>query len=122
MLSFTLTLAPQAWQRVRRTRTGHCYVPIETRGFKANLESLVRSQYRAPPLEGPLRLELRFYLPMPRKPKWVYPAVRPDLDNYIKSVLDGANGVLWLDDAQIVSLMAKKLYGEPHIELEVDPL
>lgn len=40
----------------------------------------------------------------------VYPTGRPDLDNIIKAV-DGANGIVWLDDAQIVDVHAKKRYG-----------
>lgn len=37
---------------------------------------------------------------------------KPDLDNLIKFYLDCANGILFEDDRYIVSLSAKKVYGE----------
>lgn len=51
------------------------------------------------------------------------PVKRPDIDNYIKSVLDGANGILWEDDSQIVSLLASKHYAEtPQVKIGVKEL
>lgn len=51
------------------------------------------------------------------------PTKRPDIDNYVKSVLDGANGILWKDDSQIVSLLASKHYDEiPRVEIKVQEL
>lgn len=48
------------------------------------------------------------------------PVVKPDTDNYIKSTLDGLNGLLWEDDNQIVDLMAHKYYSDkPRVEIEV---
>ena len=40
---------------------------------------------------------------------------RPDLDNVIKSVLDGLNGTAWEDDAQVSKIRAGKHWydGEP---------
>jgi Holliday junction resolvase RusA-like endonuclease len=38
--------------------------------------------------------------------------VRPDLDNYVKSILDGLQRAeLFADDAQVVELSARKVYG-----------
>lgn len=34
------------------------------------------------------------------------------MDNYIKSVLDFSNGLLFDDDGQVVELQARKVYGE----------
>lgn len=51
------------------------------------------------------------------------PVKRPDIDNYVKSVLDGANGILWEDDSQIVSLLASKHYAEtPQVTIGVQEL
>ena len=36
-----------------------------------------------------------------------------DVDNLAKSILDGLNGVLYLDDKQIVDLHIRRCYGEP---------
>lgn len=37
---------------------------------------------------------------------------KPDIDNLVKFYLDCANGVLWQDDRQIVSLSSKKIYSK----------
>jgi Holliday junction resolvase RusA-like endonuclease len=36
---------------------------------------------------------------------------RQDVDNVAKAVLDAANGVLWVDDRQVVQLQISKLIG-----------
>ena len=38
--------------------------------------------------------------------------VKPDIDNYVKAVLDGLNGLLFVDDKQIIELTARKKYSE----------
>lgn len=49
------------------------------------------------------------------------PIVKPDTDNYIKSTLDGLNGLLWEDDNQIVKIVAEKYYSDhPRVEIEVE--
>ena len=36
---------------------------------------------------------------------------RVDVDNLLKTVLDAANGVLWLDDSQVVEARVRKVLG-----------
>lgn len=45
---------------------------------------------------------------------------KPDVDNIAKAVLDALNGVIWLDDRQVVGLLVFKAYGkENKINIEI---
>mgnify|MGYP000284737306 CR=1 FL=1 len=43
----------------------------------------------------------------------ILPTCKPDIDNVLKAVGDGCNGVLWRDDAQIATASVVRRYGEP---------
>jgi len=45
------------------------------------------------------------------------PTKKPDIDNVVKAVCDSINGVVYVDDTQIVDLHATKVYGEPYVEV-----
>ena len=50
----------------------------------------------------------------------IMPTKRPDVDNVIKCVADGLNGIAWRDDSQIVSVLANKFYStRPRVEIEI---
>lgn len=60
---------------------------------------------------GPLSVSIKFVLPRPKARKhdtWV--SVRPDIDNYIKAILDSLNEIVWQDDGQVAELYASKKY------------
>lgn len=68
-------------------------------------------------LSGPLSLTLEFYLPYPKsmsqkkRLESKYVITRPDIDNYVKAVMDAINNSeLWQDDSQVVVLHATKFY------------
>jgi len=42
-----------------------------------------------------------------------YPATRPDVDKYLRRVLDALSGVLYADDGQVVTVSAEKRWGDP---------
>ena len=51
------------------------------------------------------------------------PAKKPDIDNIIKIVFDGLNGVCYPDDNQIVSVTARKIYSEePGLDITISTL
>ena len=83
------------------------------------------------PLEGPLCVDLLFTMPIPASiPKKRATALigcphtkKPDLDNLAKAILDGLNGIIWLDDSQIVEIRARKIYGlEPSTVIVISVL
>lgn len=85
---------------------------------------------KAPLLEHPVRLHLGIYCKVPGS--WSKkrradalagierPAKAPDIDNIVKALADGMNGVVWIDDAQIVELTCSKWYAiEPYVNVNV---
>ena len=48
------------------------------------------------------------------------PKRKPDIDNVLKVVLDSLNGIAYKDDAQVVMVSGKKIYGdEPKLIIEM---
>ncbi|MGX7025849.1 RusA family crossover junction endodeoxyribonuclease [Vagococcus hydrophili] len=48
------------------------------------------------------------------------PNTKPDIDNYVKAVFDGINGIIWKDDARVVDLKTSKYYSDkPRTEVIV---
>jgi Holliday junction resolvase RusA-like endonuclease len=124
---------PVAKGRPRMTRRGQVYTPSETRAYETLVRQLAALEMRGKaPLEGAVRVELLIELAIPQS--WsrtkqlaaiadeIMPASRPDIDNFVKSVLDAINGIVFSDDAQIVELRARKKFGEPKLILTVHPL
>lgn len=66
------------------------------------------------PFDGPIYLEVDFFLPRPQglKKSVYYPARRPDLDKLLRSTLDGItdSGAIG-DDSQIVRIEARKHFA-----------
>ena len=73
-------------------------------------------------LDGPIGLDLVFYLPKPQRPKSDLPLVRPDLDKLVRAVLDALTGICYRDDAQVVHILARKCYalGTPCVTISVN--
>ena len=63
----------------------------------------------------PVSIELDFYFQKPPSvsKKRTEMVVRPDADKCIRSCLDSCTGVVFEDDAQVVSIVARKHYGTP---------
>lgn len=72
------------------------------------------------PLLGPVKLSVTFALPRPLSaPKSrLWPEKKPDLDKLVRAVGDALTqaGAI-ADDAQIVLLIADKVYGQPGVEI-----
>ena len=71
----------------------------------------------------PVKLSVTFYVKKPRSvpKKAKYPTVRPDLDQYLKLLLDALAKYVYDDDAQIVAIEALKVYDSyPHIKLRIE--
>lgn len=102
---------PVAKQRPRFGK-GRTYTPKETRKAEAIIKGIASRSLRGfKPYDEPIQVDWRFVLPRPKKPKFSYPACKPDLDNLVKLVSDALNGIAWVDDSRIVQQSELKMYG-----------
>jgi Holliday junction resolvase RusA-like endonuclease len=122
---------PKGKGRPRFTRNGVTFTPPKTRSYEASLAWTAAAAMKgAKPLEGPLTLAVEAHMPIPAS--WsgkrqrmaaagdIRPTTRPDYDNVLKA-LDGLNGIVWRDDAQIVDVRCTKLYSErPRLRITVE--
>jgi len=106
----SLEIDPIPKGRPKFTKQGRCYTPKKTKEFENELYFMAKDIYKGEPLEGALHIDISFYLRKPKTVKRKYPHVKPDLDNYIKGTLDALNGLLYLDDSQVVTITASKAY------------
>ena len=76
-------------------------------------------------LEGPLRLDVIFFMPRPKTVKRDKPTVPPDTDKLIRGVGDALTGTIFRDDSQLVEIYAEKRYADdrmPGAELKITVL
>lgn len=104
---------PVAKARPRFTKTGRTYTPQKTKTWENTIRAFVLASFFKAQTDKPVGVQLQFNMPRPKSaPKGrIYPQAKPDLDNLEKAVLDALNGVVWLDDAQVVNKYAAKVYG-----------
>ena len=105
MLTFEILADPIPLSRPKFS--GHrAYLPARSREYRelvqVVVQSIMRSRHIAP-LTGELNCRLSFY----RRFKTTARNFG-DIDNHVKAILDALNGLLFHDDAQIVSLTAEK--------------
>lgn len=136
MIKITIPIEPVEQARPRATRKGagiQIYDPPKVSKYKRAIAKQARLLYTGEPLDGPLKVHLKFYRHIQKsvsKKEHALrasgahrPTVKPDVDNYVKSTLDGLTGVLWVDDNLIVSETSDKFYSDhPRVEVEVKEL
>lgn len=125
-VAFNIPGEPQGKGRARVGKiNGHArmFTPAKTAAYES-LVALAASQAMrdAGPFCGALAVEITATHTVPAS--WskkrrheaisglLAPTCKPDIDNIVKAIADGGNGVVWVDDKQIVDLRAIKRYGE----------
>lgn len=69
----------------------------------------------------PVRVAAVFTMPRPKKPRFRWPAVRPDGDKLARALLDGLTGPVLVDDSRVVDLHVVKVYGDtPGVRVRVE--
>ena len=134
MITFTVPGEPVAKGRPRATTRGgftRMFTPAKTAAYEQLVAVYAKvAMKNAPLLEHPVRLHLGIYCKVPgswskkRKSDALAgierPAKSPDLSNIVKAVEDGMNGIVYVDDSQIVELVCSKHYAlEPYVSVSV---
>ena len=125
MVNFMVEGTPVPKGRPRFARRGKfvsTYSPKTTVDYETKVaEAAQIAMGSSEPLETPVGAYIYITLPIPasyskkRTQACLSGEERPtkksDIDNYCKAVFDGMNGIVFLDDSQIVSLHSTKVYG-----------
>ena len=115
MTTFTIPAPPVAKGRPR-TANGHAYTPAKTRKYE-EMVAIYAAIAFPQPLDGPVHLRAEFWFEHPRS-SWRkrtplpegWKTSKPDIDNLMKALEDGMNGIAYHDDSQIVWTVARKRY------------
>jgi Holliday junction resolvase RusA-like endonuclease len=116
---------PKGKGRPRFARMGtftKVYTDKQTLNYEEHIALMAKKAIGASdPLKRPVTVCLYVRLPIPKSyPKGRVkacldglerPCKKPDIDNIAKSYLDAMNGIIFLDDTQVVELNVKKVYS-----------
>lgn len=135
-MKLTFNIEPVAQGRPRFSRFGkgaRAFDPPKSAQFKQAIKLMAHKQLplRYEPISEPIRVVMTFYRPLPKnltklnreafEQGVLYPRTRPDIDNYVKGLLDALSGIVYTDDNIIVQIIADKKYVlEPRIEFELE--
>jgi Holliday junction resolvase RusA-like endonuclease len=116
---------PKGKGRPRFSRVGSftkIYTDKQTLTYEAMIATFAKQAMGGTePLKTPVSVFLYVRLPIPQSyPKKrreaclngaEKPCKKPDIDNIAKTYLDAMNGVIFVDDTQVIDLHVKKLYA-----------
>lgn len=95
---FFIAGRPQPKQRAKYSaKTGKFYTPRETLVYENYVKEITK-EHVALPLSGAVKVEMTLYFNIASK--------KPDIDNVIKSILDGMTGAAYIDDSQVLEVHA----------------
>jgi len=116
-----------------RFGNGRTFTDSATANAEAWVKACAIQQVGRPMLDGPLAVLIKVTCEVPAS--WsktkktlaaagdIRPTSRPDLDNVCKLCLDSLNRIVWVDDAQIVTMTVAKVYGdEASTEITVEAI
>ena len=126
MISFIVPGAPVGKGRPRFAKRGNfvsTYTPEKTASYENLVKVLAMQAMKGREIiSAPVIVNLTAIFGVPaswsKKKKAdamlgkSYPAGRCDIDNIAKSVFDACNGVVWMDDKQVIECHLYKKYGD----------
>ena len=112
---WTLHINPTPCPRPRITSKGWTYYPKKYQAWKQEAEILVKGMMEGFGIEEPFtdKIEVNavFVCQRPKTTKLSHP--KPDIDNYLKALLDAGNCIAWEDDSIITTVRASKEWSSP---------
>jgi len=114
----------------KQTRFGKHRAYDPSKLYKQTIQWQIRPHAPKEPLQGPLTVDMTFYLPIPKGTSNILtkqmingtslPYKRPDLDNLAYIVTNAMKELIYHDDSQIVDLILRKRYAqEPKTVIKV---
>ena len=109
-MHFCVAGPPVPKGRPRLGRGGHVFTPLRTTEYEelvkaTALEARPSCWERSGRFDVTIELKLKIN--------------RGDIDNYIKAILDGCNGIAWVDDCQVVRILAEKKLDKKQPEAKI---
>lgn len=123
---------PKSQSRPRfNSYTKKAYEKADITNYKKKVGYAAKQVIKKPIEKGiPLKMEVDFYMKTPKALSGVKKNAynidkelirvikKPDIDNLLKAILDGLNGVAFADDNQITDVTVKKRYSfKPRVEI-----
>jgi len=100
--TFTVPGRPRGKERSRMGRNGKFYTPKTTREYEESVAWFAKAAYKGEPTKDPVRLDMTI-----RSSK-----SKADTSNILKSIEDGMNGIVYVDDKQIKEIHISRTEGD----------
>jgi len=100
--TFTVPGRPRGKERPRMGRNGKFYTPKTTREYEESVAWFAKAAYKGEPTKDPVRLDMTI-----RSSK-----SKADTSNILKSIEDGMNGIVYVDDKQIKEIHISRTEGD----------
>jgi Holliday junction resolvase RusA-like endonuclease len=130
MIAFIIPGKPIPKARPRMTKYGHVYTSKTTQDYEKSIIQYfsITGQKK---INGALYMRLYVYIEMPmswskkkkEEMKGKPHTSKPDLDNILKSVADGLNGLAYDDDSQLAMIYTEKKWNDmSFVKVEIEEL
>jgi Holliday junction resolvase RusA-like endonuclease len=127
--SYLINITPKRWARPGVNYSKNHFFDTQKNEKLAYGLSIIRDHNDEPLFEGPLSLDVTFFMTIPKLKRkrglTCYHATTPDLDNLCKLLLDSITqtSVVWTDDKQVSQILAIKRYdAKPRVEFTISEL
>lgn len=108
----SLSCKPVPKGRPRVGKWGGVFTPKETRNFEKLVGDWVKAIYTKKPTEKALKVNISFYFKRAKSNTKKFHTQKPDLDNVAKAILDSIEGIIFVNDSQIIELNLDKYFAD----------